>query len=316
MTEDDCPLVTVIIPTYYRNGSLEDAVQSAKNQTYEPIEIIVVDDSGTNHAESTVAPLGVTYVAHAENRGGNPARTTGCEHANGQYVQFLDDDDELLETKIERQVDVFEMTDGVGVVYCGIEYENRGAVVPVSDGQGAMTVLPDPDCRGDVLHDALRFGLNPCQTGTMLIDADVLATLLPLTARDAADDIGLKIRLAERTQFEFVDEALFQKGEAADHRAASPAFADELERIITDDHAALYADAPREVYREAMCEMYTLRGYFHLEREYWSIIAIHSFFSAIRYTDGPLVIDIGRAVASLFGRPGIAIAVMVEKQLR
>jgi hypothetical protein len=53
----------------------------------------------------------------------------------------------------------------------------------------------------------------------MLIDSDVLQTIYPLEARDAVDDIGMKIRLANETNFDYVDKILCYKGESENHRA-------------------------------------------------------------------------------------------------
>ena len=299
----DPHLVSVVIPTYYRNETLKRAIESVQNQTYDSIEIIVVDDSGERHAEAAVEEFNVRYVAHRTNRGGNPARTTGFEHANGRYVQFLDDDDRLYESKIERQVAKFDETDGVGVVYCNIHYENPPGV--------------QPECthRGDVLHAALQVNLDPCLTGTMLIDRRVLAGLMPLTDRAAADDVGLKIRLAERTRFEYVDEKLYWKGDAGRHRSDKPAFTDELEKIITRDHADLYAAAPDGVRERALYKMHRSRGFHTLSETRWSWRAIVAYGRCLRYTDNVEVTDIAAFVLSLFGRPGLDIGRAVKRRL-
>jgi glycosyltransferase involved in cell wall biosynthesis len=248
-------LVSVIIPTYYRNDRLPEAIESALAQTYDPVEVIVVDDSGEANAEPVATEYDVSYVAHEENRGGNPARNTGFERAEGDIIQLLDDDDVIDEKKIEKQVDLLESSQGIGVVYCGLEYE---------DGE---QVHPTPDCRGDVLQQALAFSMNPCQTGTMLIDAEVFDTIHPLVSRDAADDIGMKIRLAKTTEFDHVEEVLFYKRESESHRSKKPAFADELEKMLQLFDSE-YRRFPPSTYKEAKRTIHETRGYLLMKSRF------------------------------------------------
>ena len=115
-------LVSVIIPTFARGlVYLHSAVDSAKQQTYRPIEIIVVDDN----APSSALALEVSdYCCRAEilysntggEKGANRARNIGIELSKGQYLAFLDDDDTWFQGKIARQVAALKP--GVGLVYC------------------------------------------------------------------------------------------------------------------------------------------------------------------------------------------------------
>lgn len=54
MGENPGPLVSIVVTTHYRNRMLREAIESALGQTYEPIELIVVDDSGERHAEAAI----------------------------------------------------------------------------------------------------------------------------------------------------------------------------------------------------------------------------------------------------------------------
>jgi glycosyltransferase involved in cell wall biosynthesis len=120
------PLVSVVVPTYDRPERLRRAVESVREQTYGNVELIVVDDCSPTPAEQVLSNfdiegLGVRYIRHAENRGANAARNNGIEAASGEFVAFLDDDDEWDPTKLERQVTAFtEAGPDVGVVYTGM----------------------------------------------------------------------------------------------------------------------------------------------------------------------------------------------------
>ena len=284
----DAPLVSVVIPTYYRNDRLGGAIESVLDQDH-PTEIVVVDDSGEGHAAPVVEGVDLTYLELDRNRGSNPARTMGAERATGEYVQFLDDDDRLLPGKLARQVALLERT-GAGVAYCGMTYE---------DG---ATVLPDPDVRGNVLEPALAFAMSPCVTSTMLIARDALDAVLPLPERPGGDDLGLMIDLARRTEFEFVDDSLVRRGVIDDSRGKSPGLIRGRLEIVRE-YDDLYREVSPKVRADALANTYRLKGRMHLRDRRWSGVAVRSFARACYHAPSlRTVVPLG---ASLFGRPGM-----------
>lgn len=108
----DQNLVSVIIPTYNRLEFLNDAIKSVINQTYRPIECIIVDDNSTDDTKKMVEKwiknnsdsVIIKYI-HQENSGPQIARNTGTEASTGYYIQYLDSDDLLYPDKIKKQVD-------------------------------------------------------------------------------------------------------------------------------------------------------------------------------------------------------------------
>ncbi len=125
MTEiKDNPTVSVIIPTYNRAHMVGRAIQSVLDQTYQDFELIVVDDASTDNTEEVVKSFNderLRYIRHNENSGSSVApRNTGIEIARGEYIAFLDSDDEWLPQKLEKQIDKFNsVSPDVGLVYCG-----------------------------------------------------------------------------------------------------------------------------------------------------------------------------------------------------
>lgn len=97
------PTVSVIIP-FYNCPYVEQAVKSALNQTYRPLEVIVVDDGSTSHAErlATYRPH-IHYLGKA-NGGTASALNHGIRHASGEYIAWLSSDDVFYPDKISRQV--------------------------------------------------------------------------------------------------------------------------------------------------------------------------------------------------------------------
>jgi glycosyltransferase involved in cell wall biosynthesis len=286
--------VSVIIPTYFRNDLLREAVESALAQEYQPVEVVVVDDSGEAHARPVAEEYAdeVTYLPLPENAGENPARDAGLDIASGEYVQFLDDDDLLRPDKLAKQVPL--LGDEYGVCYSGLTYHESGD-----------EVLPDHEVRGDVLEEALRFELwPPCFTSTLLVERALLEEVRPLRHHGAGDTTIL-IGLAQRTGFTFVDEPLVRKRIEVDSLGFS------LEnvankRALLDDFADVYARHP-ECRAAALTHVYSQEGYVRLfdGERVWSPRASLAFARATYYAPTDRERHLAAVLGSLAGRPGI-----------
>lgn len=115
--KDNSPKVSVVIPTYKRPQQLPRAVNSVLNQTYDNVEVIVVDDNnpdteGRKLTEEIMSQYEnndrVIYLKHECNKNGSAARNTGARYSKADYIGFLDDDDEYLPEKISSQVKLLE----------------------------------------------------------------------------------------------------------------------------------------------------------------------------------------------------------------
>lgn len=115
--------VSVIIPTYNRAHLLGRAIQSVLAQTYEDFEIIVVDDASTDVTEQVVKSFAddrINYIRHQKNKGGSSARNTGIKAAKGEFIAFLDSDDEWVPKKLEKEINRLQtLSNEVGVFYGG-----------------------------------------------------------------------------------------------------------------------------------------------------------------------------------------------------
>lgn len=107
---DYFPLVSIIVPTFNREKLIIRALESIFTQTYPNIEIIIVDDNSSDNTESVVKELNrknIKYFKHLKNTGGGGARNTGILNATGDFLTFLDSDDEYINKKIETQINYF-----------------------------------------------------------------------------------------------------------------------------------------------------------------------------------------------------------------
>jgi glycosyltransferase involved in cell wall biosynthesis len=120
------PRVSVIVPTFNRAGLLRRSLDSIQMQSFPDWECLIVDDGSTDATPDLVASR-----AEADPRvrairiehGGTPGRgrNAGIAGSRGEFVAFLDDDDEWKPGKLERQVSLFDAEPGAGLVFSRVE---------------------------------------------------------------------------------------------------------------------------------------------------------------------------------------------------
>lgn len=107
------PLVSILIPVYNTEKYVAEAIESALNQTYKNIEIVIVDDGSTDRSWEIIESYREKYpniikTFKQENKGACAARNKAFELSTGQYIQYLDSDDLLAPDKIEHQIKYFD----------------------------------------------------------------------------------------------------------------------------------------------------------------------------------------------------------------
>ncbi|WP_256301096.1 glycosyltransferase family 2 protein [Haloarchaeobius salinus] len=150
------PTVTAVVRTYERPDLVQRAIDSVLAQTYDDYELLVVDDHSEDRTPEVVEPYTeehdhVRYIRHEENKGPGPTFNTALQVAEGEYIAYLDDDDEWLPEKLEAQVDRME-TAGEEYGLC------TGVVEHVDMDTGETFKTFRPTCEGDVYMDLLRHG--------------------------------------------------------------------------------------------------------------------------------------------------------------
>jgi len=153
------PKVSVVIPTRNRADMLYRAIRSVLEQSYGDFEVIVVSDASEDNTEEVVMSFDdsrIHYIRHEEAKGASAARNTAMRVAKGEYIAFLDDDDEWMPNKLEVQVPVIENSDAeVGLVYGWMEY---------FEGEKSVGVR-SPKLRGDVFVEMLdKQAIGGCPT--------------------------------------------------------------------------------------------------------------------------------------------------------
>lgn len=100
----DTPLISVIIPVYNKEKTIEKCVDSVLRQQHPNIEIILVDDGSQDSSYELCVRLSNTHsnvtVLHQENKGVSAARNIGLKYATGEYISFVDSDDWIHESML------------------------------------------------------------------------------------------------------------------------------------------------------------------------------------------------------------------------
>lgn len=127
-------LISVVIPTFNRASTIKGAIDSVLNQTYQNIEIIIVDDGSDDDTEEIINALNnhkIVYYKLDKNMGANLARNYGISNAKGDVIAFQDSDDVWHREKLEKQVNTMNEVNA-DVVFCAMEVsqDTKKKVIP------------------------------------------------------------------------------------------------------------------------------------------------------------------------------------------
>ena len=115
MKTDNAPLISIIVPVYNAERFLPYSVESILKQSYQNLEIILVDDGSTDGSPALCDEYASRdariVVIHQENGGISQAQNTGLNHAHGEYIAFADNDDILDRRNLEILYDALIETD-------------------------------------------------------------------------------------------------------------------------------------------------------------------------------------------------------------
>jgi len=193
--------LSVIIPTWNRAELLVKAVCSALAQTIPPLEILVCDDGSTDDSETVIKAIGDARVRWISGeRGGRPAipRNRGILESRGEWIAFLDNDDEWLPDKLEKQLQLAEHTD------CKAVCSNASRYIP---GLGVKGNYLSWDSERVVFDDLLRVNQIICSSA--LVHSSILEKVKRFPEDNelkALEDYAFWLRVATLTDFAFIAE--------------------------------------------------------------------------------------------------------------
>lgn len=226
------PTVSVVVPAYNRAHVLPRAIESVLSQTLDDLEIVVVDDNSEDDTQTVVDRFDderVHYIRHEDNRGGSAARNTGIDATTGEFVAFLDSDDEFHPTKLEKQVaDLRSRDDSWVASYCGVDYRTppTSRVARMAE-RGLRTVL-EPlapslfegyagqgrEGGAELVGPVLKMEFSTGGSSTMVVKRDTLEAMDGWDADfQRQQDWEFLVRLLRQGNLSYLDETLVTKYE-------------------------------------------------------------------------------------------------------
>ncbi|MCC7290243.1 glycosyltransferase family 2 protein [bacterium] len=196
-------LVSVVIPVFNGESSVLRAVNSVLSQTYTEIEVIVVDDLSTDGTwklleeiqDSRVKVLRVDKKVSA-----SYVRNRGINNAKGKFVAFLDDDDEWMSEKVEKQLKFLQTNSDYGTVLCNFGYVYPGGTEQVYSVQSK-----------DYVKDILLMEKKFAAGSSMFVRKDLLMHLGMFDDRfQGQQDLEMLIRLGQASKIGFIPEKLLR----------------------------------------------------------------------------------------------------------
>lgn len=202
------PLVSIITITYNRGELIHRCIESIQKQTYQNYEHIIVDGNSSDDTERIVKSYNDSHIKYIKlnMNGCSYQMKEGSKIAKGKYVTFLDDDDEYLPDKIEKQVAKFEtLSEEYGIVYCWMTYfDSKNPDVPIH--------IHKHELRGDVHVEAVT-GPNISGTPTLMVRNSVFQEFGG-TYNDncglTGSDWELCARICQKYKVDYVPESLIK----------------------------------------------------------------------------------------------------------
>lgn len=203
----------MILPTYNRASKVGRSIESVLGQTFDDLELIVVDDSSTDETHNRIAAIRdsrLRYLRRDQRGGAAAARNTGLAHAQAPLIAFNDSDDEWLPAKLAAQIALLRASpSSVGLVYC---------VTRRSNGTRSEYIPPPGRLqryRGKVLDPLLTYGFMATQT--WLVRRECFSVVGAFDEQlDALEDWEWLLRFCQRYEVDVVNDVLVHAYESED----------------------------------------------------------------------------------------------------
>jgi glycosyltransferase involved in cell wall biosynthesis len=239
----DRPLVSILINNYNYGRFLGEAIDSALDQTYPHVEVVVVDDGSTDNSREVIAGYrGRIAPIFKENGGQASAFNAGFAASQGTVICFLDSDDLFLPDKAAEVVRIFRTYEGIGWIFHPLKLLDESTGL-VSDS--ATAIAPgEYDCRPAIRRGKLLFS-GPATSG-LCFSRSLLEEILPMPE---ADRIGMSDRYLKHVSMGLC------KGYCCSEQLG-------VQRIHSDNRLTLSRQRQRTAARIAVLAAYWMRVNF------------------------------------------------------
>lgn len=235
--KSDEPLVSVVIPTYNRETTIEGSVSSVLSQGYRNLEVIVVDDCSTDGTLNKLIKISdsrLHIIKLKKNSGACAARNEGIRCSHGRFIAFNDSDDLFRKDKIEKQLSIALSTDA-DIVFCQMQRHNY------KDRDGIF-----PNLEGGFVNPATLANRSKCSTQTILAKKEVFARIMFDENMPRMQDYDFVLSAVNYFTFYFIQEPLvdvyLQKDSITSSKLNKLL---EVEQMLYEKHASLFRTYPQ-----------------------------------------------------------------------
>ena len=256
--------VSAIMPVYNRERYLDVAIESVLNQTYQNMELIIVDDGSTDRSLAIARNYRSLYpekirIVTQENQGPSKARNSAIRIANGNLCAFIDSDDLWSPDKIELQVKMLQRHDDASFIYTGYYVVNEG-------GDVIRECLPDEGMKG-FIHDKLWTVENTISGGTLLVPTHKLIAVGGFDeGLRGAENLDLRIKLSKLGKVYYVNSCLYYYRKHAANLTSELTAMDESRLKLIAKHFSTDSRYDASLYRNVMSEYYHTIGVSNFSR--------------------------------------------------
>lgn len=270
------PLVTIVCLCYNQAEFVQEAILSIINQTYQNIEIIVIDDFSTDNSVSQIHQLienypSISFIQNSKNLGNCKAFNIVLALAKGKYIIDFSCDDIALANRIQQQVAFFEaQQEETGFIYSNATYFFTNSNQKYNHFSHKTTWKP---CSGWVYTEILSEYFIP--TATMMYNTKILKEFGGFDENLAYEDFDIWIRIGRKYPIKYQDEitTLIRKSENSmstklyqpnDKQLYSTYLVCKKAQLLNTTKEENHALAKRVKYELRMCFLYGLKNEFQL----------------------------------------------------
>jgi len=187
------PLVSILINNYNYGQFLKEAIDSALQQTYKFIEVIVVDDGSTDNSKEIITYYGRNIIAILkENDGQASAFNLGFDRSQGDIICFLDSDDRFKPNKVERIEELFRKYPQAGWVFHNLDYINALGEPILLGKEYRISGVQKIDVRNEIRKGIMRLPYAAPATSGLCFKKNILSCILPMKLNILQPDNYLK----------------------------------------------------------------------------------------------------------------------------
>lgn len=156
----DKPKISIIIPLYNKEKAIQRTLNSVLSQSYQNFEIVIIDDGSTDKSVEVVKQLKDHRIRLFAKPNGGPssARNMGIEKASGEWIMFLDADDELINDALKNALEVLTFHSEIEVLACNFYTREKGEMRPYYRKKNKEGIIEDPYKENALARLSLRTG--------------------------------------------------------------------------------------------------------------------------------------------------------------